>query len=88
LALSKKSALLTQCGGRVCSSHDSVAQSDISSLGTLTTVSTITFAVGGAALATGAALVAVGFTRKPADSTHAYVLPLVGPAFIGAEGTF
>lgn len=80
LALGAKSTLAKECPGNVCRS--SSQQSDRASAGTKALISTVGFAVGGAALATGIVLFVVSRPPRKDDAPatpRAALLPSFGP---------
>jgi hypothetical protein len=90
LALGSKSTLDNECTNKVCGVG---AQSDINSLSSKATVSTIGFGVGIVGVAVGAILLAVGHgSEKPATALHEVPRPRVSPwigfGAAGVGGTF
>jgi hypothetical protein len=89
LALGSKSTLDSECANKICPAK---AQSDIDSLGSKATISTIGFGVGIAGLAVGAVLLAVQHGSE--KSTAAYEAPparwspWIGIGAAGVGGTF
>lgn len=79
------SDLSTACGpSKVCPADK---QSEISSAKTWATVSTVGFGVAGAGVATGLILLLVGNHHESPSPREATIRPVVGPAYIGCEGT-
>jgi hypothetical protein len=85
LAISKRSSIIGECPGGVCSPAQ---QSDVSSYNTLGLVSTIGFVVGGAGAAAGVVLLLLPPPRSSTATAGLHVAPLVGPGSLGALGTF
>jgi hypothetical protein len=86
-ALGKRSDLDSVCKDRACPDSSS---SDISSLKTSSTVSTIGFVAGGVGLAGAAVLYLLGRPSKEHATTAGivHVTPTVGPTSVGFVGTF
>ncbi|HEX4338407.1 MAG TPA: hypothetical protein VH062_21020 [Polyangiaceae bacterium] len=89
MALGKKSALDSACHPK--SDCPANSQSNIDSLSTDATISTVGFVVGGLAAAAGGAWLIVGGQSKPkasASASHVVVHPYVGPLSAGMTGAF
>jgi hypothetical protein len=86
LALSKHSELTEACGDNLCpQAQMGTLKPKIDAYETVGAVSTIGFIAGGALVATGVILI---LTAPRSKTTQASVAPLVGPGFIGANGSF
>jgi hypothetical protein len=89
LALGTKSTLDSHCVSKTCPASE---QSDIDSLGTKATVSTIGFGVGIAGVAVGAILLGVSHSHEAATAKHEpprpRVSPWIGLGTAGLGGTF
>jgi hypothetical protein len=90
LALGTKSALDSHCANKVCPASE---QSDIDSLGTKATVSTIGFGVGIVGVAAGAILLGIshgnaGATAATLEPPRPTVSPWIGLGSAGLGGTF
>jgi hypothetical protein len=90
LFLSQLSDLKDRCPNDRCAREE---QPNIDSTGTMGTVSTVAFAVGGAATATGVVLLGlwlggVGTDEKKSARSNVDVLPLIGPGWLGVGGRF
>jgi hypothetical protein len=90
LALGTKSTLDSQCANKVCPASE---QSDIDSLGTKATVSTIGFGVGIVGVAVGAVLLGIshgsgGATAAKLEPPRPKVSPWIGLGSAGLGGTF
>jgi len=87
IALSKVSELDAKCPERRCGES---ARESYETTGTLTTASTVGFAVGGGALATGAALLFLlrPASASPVDGAGRRADMLLGPGWVGAAGVF
>jgi hypothetical protein len=90
MVLSKKSSLDGVCKDKSCPPS---AQSDIDSMNTSATISTVGFAVGGVALGVGVVLLLVNKpSSSAADTEHApkraNLTPFVGPRSVGLAGSF
>lgn len=86
LAIDKKGVVDRDCGPATCTTQEGV---DAAAEGaTLASVSTATFIIGGAAIATGVILIVLGLDEEPGEGVA--VTPLVGPesAFLGISGRF
>ena len=86
IGLSKQSDLLTHCPQGACPRDTGPTyQSEIDTYQTMKTVSTISLIAGGALAVTGIILVVVAPKAKRSPTA---IMPLVGPGFFGARGTF
>jgi hypothetical protein len=70
------------------SNCNSTAQSDIDTMNTSATVSTVGFAVGGAGLAVGLIVLLTSKSPATAEVRTGSVTPLVGPGSVGLQGSF
>lgn len=84
VVLSNKGTIEDDCGPRFCASQDGLDA--VSSAGTFSTVSTIAFIAGGAALAGGAVLLLTH--PESGGSAHVGAAPRPGGAVVAVGGTF
>jgi hypothetical protein len=93
VAMGKKTALDLKCGSNKANCP-SDAQSDIDSMKSSATNSTIGFAVGGVGLVAGIVLAIAGGSSQPTQTTavvpasHVAITPWVGPSSLGVTGVF
>jgi hypothetical protein len=79
------SDLSSTCGtNKICNPDK---ESEISSAKTWATVSTVGFGVAGAGVVTGLILLFVGNHHESPNPRQAAIRPVVGPAYVGCEGT-
>jgi hypothetical protein len=87
LAINKKSSLDSVCIDKTCPTQ---SQSDIDSLNTTATISTVGWVVGG--IGVGGSLLLLlatgGGPKEPAAPAHAALRPVIGPSSLGFGGSF
>jgi hypothetical protein len=88
VALNMKSALDKPGVCSPKSNCNPTAQQDIDTMNTSATVSTVGFAVGGAALVTGIIVLVTSKSPATGEVKMGSVTPLVGPGSVGLRGAF